>query len=56
MDADAQVIPSVVVALAEGLARVLGPRLVGVYLGGSISMGDFAPATSDYDVLVGQLG
>jgi hypothetical protein len=52
MEASAQVIPPVVAALADSLARVLGKRLVGVYLGGSISMGDFAPATSDFDVLI----
>lgn len=52
MTASAQVVPPVVEALAGGLARVLGARLVGVYLGGSVSMGDFVPATSDFDVLV----
>lgn len=48
----AEAIPAVVAALAKGLALVLGGRLVGVYLGGSFSMGDFAAASSDYDILV----
>jgi streptomycin 3"-adenylyltransferase len=52
MDAGARVVPRVVAALADGLARVLGERLAGVYLGGSISMGDFVRATSDFDVLI----
>lgn len=51
-DPSAPGVPVVVTALAAGLARILGPRLVGVYLGGSISMGDFVAATSDVDVLI----
>jgi Domain of unknown function (DUF4111) len=45
-------VPAVVEALASELAGCLRGRLVGVYLGGSITMRDFVPATSDYDVLV----
>ena len=52
MDASAQVVPNVVAALADGLVQILGARLVCVYLGGSISMGDFVPATSDFDLLI----
>jgi hypothetical protein len=52
MDTNTQLVPAVVKALASGLAQLLGTRLVGVYLGGSASMGDFVAATSDYDVLV----
>lgn len=47
-----QTIPPVVAALAARVEGVLAARLVGVYLGGSASMGDFAPASSDWDVLV----
>jgi hypothetical protein len=46
------VIPAVVEALADRLTRVLGERLVGVYLGGSFTAGDFVAASSDYDLLV----
>ncbi len=52
MHANSQSVPAVVEALASELAAILGKRLVGVYLGGSTSMGDFVSATSDYDVLV----
>ncbi len=39
-------------ALTEGLVAILGERLVGVYLGGSLSLGDFCEASSDVDFLV----
>jgi hypothetical protein len=39
-------------ALAAGLQKILGDRLVGVYLGGSLAMGDFCAETSDLDFLV----
>lgn len=39
-------------ALSRGLAKILGPRLIGVYLGGSLVLGDFQEATSDLDFLV----
>jgi len=39
-------------ALTRGLVKVLGDRLVGVYLGGSLPMGDFCAASSDLDFLV----
>ncbi|MBP2019541.1 hypothetical protein J2Z79_002983 [Symbiobacterium terraclitae] len=39
-------------SLADGLGRILGERLVGVYLGGSLSLGDYCEATSDLDFLV----
>lgn len=38
--------------LARGLRTILGVRLIGVYLGGSVAAGDFAEATSDVDFLV----
>jgi hypothetical protein len=38
--------------LARGLRAILGNRLIGVYLGGSASMGDFREASSDVDFLV----
>jgi hypothetical protein len=45
-------IPNVVLALTQGLIATFGQRLIGVYLGGSFSMGDFVAASSDYDILV----
>ena len=38
--------------LARGLRTILADRLIGVYLGGSASMGDFCEASSDVDFLV----
>lgn len=38
--------------LAHGLHKILGERLVAVYLGGSVASGDYADATSDLDFLV----
>jgi hypothetical protein len=37
--------------LLPGLEHALGDNLVGVYLRGSLALGDFIPATSDIDVL-----
>jgi hypothetical protein len=45
-------IPNVVLALTQGLITTFGQRLIGVYLGGSFSMGDFVAASSDYDILI----
>lgn len=45
-------LPTVVSAFADNLRTTLGNRLIGVYLGGSFSMGDFVEDVSDYDVLV----
>jgi hypothetical protein len=45
-------IPEVVGVFAGRLHELLGERLVGVYLGGSLVMGDFIEGSSDYDVLV----
>lgn len=45
-------VPPVVSAFAAELRSLLGDRLVGVYLGGSFSLGDFVDGTSDYDLLV----
>jgi len=42
----------VISAFAERLRETLGECLVGMYLGGSFSMGDFVEGVSDYDVLV----
>src|SRR5262245_36325848 len=39
-------------ALLPGIRNVLGDNLVGIYLRGSLALGDFIPATSDIDVLV----
>ncbi|HYG56486.1 MAG TPA: aminoglycoside adenylyltransferase domain-containing protein [Symbiobacteriaceae bacterium] len=39
-------------ALTEGLLTILGDRLLGVYLGGSLPMGDFCEGSSDLDFLV----
>ncbi len=38
-------------ALLPGIRNVLGDNLVGIYLRGSLALGDFIPATSDIDVL-----
>jgi hypothetical protein len=45
-------LPVVVMAFAQSLRESLGDRLIGVYLGGSFSMGDFVENVSDYDLLV----
>jgi hypothetical protein len=37
--------------LLPGISQALGNNLVGVYLRGSLALGDFIPATSDIDVL-----
>jgi Domain of unknown function (DUF4111)/Nucleotidyltransferase domain len=39
-------------ALLPGIRDALGDHLVGVYLRGSLALGDFIPATSDIDLLV----
>lgn len=39
-------------SFASGLRRVLGGKLVGVYLGGSVSLGDYCAGSSDLDFLV----
>lgn len=39
-------------ALLPGVQAALGPDLVGVYLRGSLALGDFDPVTSDLDFLV----
>jgi hypothetical protein len=43
---------AVMIDLIQGLLTILGARLLGVYVGGSIAMGDFSEATSDLDFLV----
>ncbi|HYF80755.1 MAG TPA: aminoglycoside adenylyltransferase domain-containing protein [Symbiobacteriaceae bacterium] len=48
----AESIRSTMQALADGLYFILQDRLLGVYLGGSAAMGDFAPESSDLDFLV----
>jgi len=45
-------LPVVVTAFAQSLRASLRDRLIGVYLGGSFSMGDFVENVSDYDLLV----
>jgi hypothetical protein len=42
----------VLAELLAGVGATLGPRLVGVYLDGSLATGDFAERSSDVDVLV----
>lgn len=44
-------IQSLMLDLAVGLRSILGDRLVGLYLGGSLSLGDFCEASSDLDFL-----
>jgi hypothetical protein len=44
-------VTEIVEALLAGLRDALGGNLVGVYLRGSLALGDFIPATSDIDVL-----
>lgn len=43
---------STMLALTDGLLIILGARLVSVYLGGSLPMGDFCEESSDLDFLV----
>ncbi len=38
-------------SLSTGMAHILGENLVGVYLTGSLSYGDFNPESSDIDLL-----
>jgi predicted nucleotidyltransferase len=38
--------------LLDGVVEAIGDDLVGLYLGGSLALGDFDPASSDVDVLV----
>ena len=42
-------VAAVLLALARGAAAALGDNLVGMYLRGSLALGDFDPATSDVD-------
>jgi predicted nucleotidyltransferase len=42
--------------LLDGVGQALGDELAGVYLGGSLALGDFDPASSDVDVLVATAG
>ena len=45
-------VDAVLANLLAGVRGTLGPQLVGVYLDGSLATGDFAPHSSDIDVLV----
>lgn len=45
-------INDILASLAEGLPRILGGRLVGFYLTGSLTYGDFDRGSSDIDYLV----
>jgi Domain of unknown function (DUF4111) len=61
--ADAPVRPSgwpevdrAVARLLAGVVQALGDDLVGLYLSGSLGLGDFDPASSDVDVLVATAG
>ncbi len=42
-------VAALLVALTAGIHEALGENLMGVYLRGSLAMGDFDPATSDVD-------
>ena len=42
--------------LLAGVRTILGPRLVGLYLGGSLAAGDFDPARSDVDFVAATEG
>jgi hypothetical protein len=46
-----EAVRAVMWALADGARDILGERLLGLYLGGSASMGDFCEASSDVDFL-----
>jgi hypothetical protein len=46
----------VVEGLRDGLGHVLGDRLVGLYLSGSLALGGFHPPSSDIDALVATAG
>src|SRR5688500_7423628 len=43
---------SAVAELVAAMQRALGAKLVGVYLSGSLALGDFDPHTSDIDLVV----
>ena len=45
-----------VARLLAGVAQALGDALAGLYLGGSLGLGDSDPASSDVDVLVATAG
>jgi predicted nucleotidyltransferase len=47
-----QHVTELVESLLPGLEESLGEKLVGVYVRGSLAMGDFIPSTSDIDLLV----
>ena len=46
-----QDVAQILEALLAGVRQELGEQLVGLYLRGSLALGDFDPATSDVDVL-----
>ena len=43
-------INTVLAEWAEGLQHILGKKIVGLYLSGSLAYGDFVPARSDVDL------
>src|SRR5437879_11677882 len=43
-------INTVLTEWAEGLKRLLGKRIIGLYLSGSLAYGDFVPDRSDIDL------
>ena len=43
-------INSVLTEWADGLKRLLGKKIVGLYLSGSLAYGDFVPERSDIDL------
>jgi len=43
-------INTVLTEWAEGLKRLLGKKIVGLYLSGSLAYGDFVPGRSDIDL------
>ncbi len=48
----AEDVPEMLDAHLSGICDILGDNLVGVYLRGSLALGDFDPATSDLDFFV----
>jgi hypothetical protein len=47
-----QDINDILTMLSEGLKDILGDQLIGVYLTGSLTYGDFDPGSSDIDFLI----
>ena len=46
-----QDVNNVLLSMAQGIERILGNNLLGLYLCGSLSYGDFNPESSDIDLV-----